>query len=44
MICNQASCLATRQPVYTVTNLASGRFIQCVPIHLVAKAMAQLGG
>jgi hypothetical protein len=43
MICNIASDLSTKATVWTVTNLASGRFVQCVPAHLVPQAMRQLG-
>jgi hypothetical protein len=42
MICNVASNLATKTLVWTVTDLASGRFVQCVPAHLVPQAMRQL--
>lgn len=42
MICNIASDISTRGLVWTVTNHSTGRYIQCVPAHLVAKAMRQL--
>lgn len=42
MLCSVASELTSRQLVWTVTNLTTQRFIQCVPAHLVTKAMAQL--
>ncbi len=42
MICNVASDISTKATVWTVTNTATGRFIQCVPAHKVALAMRQL--
>jgi hypothetical protein len=42
MICNVASDIVTRAAVWTVTNHSTGRYIQCVPAHQVAKAMRQL--
>lgn len=42
MICNIASDLNTKVTVWTVTNPANGRFIQCVPAHQVSAAMRQL--
>jgi hypothetical protein len=42
MICNIASDISTKAPVWTITHLASGRFVQCVPAHLVPQAMRQL--
>jgi hypothetical protein len=42
MICNIASDIVTKAPVWTVTNHATGRFVQCVPAHKVALAMRQL--
>ena len=43
MICNIASDISTRATVWTVTNHATGRYIQCVPAYKVALAMQQLG-
>lgn len=43
MICNIASDLSTKATVWTVTNPGNGRFVQCVPAHLVPQAMRQLG-
>lgn len=43
MICNPASDISTKQLVWTVSNHANGRFIQCVQAHQVALAMQQLG-
>jgi hypothetical protein len=42
MICNIASDLSTKATVWTVTNTSTGRFVQCVPAHLVPQAMRQL--
>lgn len=42
MICNIASDLSTKVTVWTVTDPASGRFVQCVPAYLVPQAMRQL--
>lgn len=42
MICNIASDISTKATVWTVTNPANGRFIQCVPAHQVSVAMRQL--
>jgi len=42
MICNIASDISTKATVWTVRNLATGRYIQCVPAHKVALAMRQL--
>lgn len=42
MICNIASDIVTKSNVWTVTNPANGRFIQCVPAHQVNAAMRQL--
>jgi len=42
MICNIASDISTKAIVWTVTNPANGRFIQCVPAHKVSAAMHQI--
>jgi hypothetical protein len=42
MICNIASDIHTKSLVWTVTNHATGRFVQCVPAHKVPQAMRQL--
>ncbi|MGA1753423.1 MAG: hypothetical protein ACO395_08750 [Pontimonas sp.] len=42
MICNIASDIVTKATVWTVTDHATGRFIQCVPAHKVRGAMRQL--
>ncbi len=42
MICNIASDIVTRATVWTVTNHATGRFVQCVPAYKVPQAMRQL--
>lgn len=42
MICNIASDISTRLIVWTVTDLSTGRYIECVPSHLVSQTMYQL--
>ena len=42
MICNVASDLATKALVWTVRDLVTGRYVQCVPAYKVPVAMRQL--
>lgn len=44
MICNIASDIRTRGLVWTVRNLHTGRYIQCVPAYKVPAALRQLEG
>ena len=42
MICNVASDISTKQLVWTVTDISTGRYVQCVPAYLVPQVMRQL--
>jgi hypothetical protein len=42
MICNISTDISTKQLVWVVRNLDTGRYIQCVPAHKVQVAMRQL--
>jgi hypothetical protein len=42
MICNIATDISTKTIAWTVTDIETGRFIQCVPAHMVPQAMRLL--
>jgi hypothetical protein len=42
MICNLASDISTKSTVWTITDLRTGRWVECVPAHKIARVMRQL--